>query len=83
MSLMRNNIKAGDSVIWFRSPGRSFLTGWRVQQIPASVVCVLKHRIRIRIVRSDGTERLVNVDPENILLCGLEESTAAHKGSVS
>ncbi len=62
MSLM----KPGDRVIWLRSPGRSILTGWRVQRIPGEIVRVCRYRIRIR-VRLCGRQRLVNVNPDNLL----------------
>jgi hypothetical protein len=64
-------MKAGDRVIWLRSPGRSFLTGWRVQAIPGVVVRLCRRRIRIRICLG-GTDRVVNVDPENVI-CEEEE----------
>ena len=59
-------MKAGDRVIWLRSEGRSFLTGWRVQAIPGVVVRTCKHRLRIR-VNMKGQDRIVNVHPENVL----------------
>ena len=59
-------MKPGDRVIWLRSPGRSFLTGWRVQAIPGEIVRVCRRRLRIR-VNLRGRERVVNVDPENVL----------------
>jgi len=59
-------MKPGDRVIWLRSPGRSFLTGWRVRAIPGEVVRVCRRRIRIK-VRLAGSEKLVTVDPENVL----------------
>jgi hypothetical protein len=59
-------VKPGDRVIWLRSPGRSFLTGWRVQAIPGEIVRVCRRRIRIR-VRLGADEKLVLVDPENVL----------------
>jgi hypothetical protein len=59
-------MKPGDRVIWLRSPGRSFLTGWRVQAIPGEIVRVCRRRLRIR-VELRGRERVVNVDPENVL----------------
>jgi hypothetical protein len=59
-------MKPGDRVIWLRSPERSFLTGWRVQAIPGEIVRVCRHRIRIR-VRLAGSERIVIVDPENVM----------------
>ena len=59
-------MKPGDRVIWLRSPGRSFLTGWRVQAIPAEIVRVCRRRLRIR-VNVRGRERIVNVDPENVM----------------
>ena len=59
-------MKPGDRVIWLRSPGRSFLTGWRVQSVPGVIVRVCRRRLRIR-VNLRGRERNVNVDPENVL----------------
>ena len=59
-------MKPGDRVIWLRSPGRSFLTGWRVQAIPGEIVRVCRRRLRIR-VNLRGRERVVNVGPENVM----------------
>ena len=59
-------MKPGDRVIWLRSPGRSFLTGWRVQSVPGVIVRVCRLRLRIR-VNLRGRERIVNVDPENVM----------------
>ena len=53
-------------MIWLRSPGRSFLTGWKVQAIPGEIVRVCRHRIRIRVCLG-GREKLVLVNPENVL----------------
>jgi hypothetical protein len=64
-------MQPGDRVIWLRSPGRSFLTGWRVQAVPGIVVRTCKYRLRIR-VHLNGEERVVSVDPENVLT--LEET---------
>jgi hypothetical protein len=58
-------MKPGDRVIWLRSPGRSFLTGWRLQEVPGVIVRLCGHRIRIR-VQLDGGEKVINVDPENL-----------------
>jgi hypothetical protein len=58
-------LKPGDRIIWLRSPGRSILSGWRVQQIPGVIIRVCRHRIRIK-VRLAGCEKLVIVDPENV-----------------
>jgi hypothetical protein len=69
---MRRDMQPGDRVIWLRSPGRSFLTGWRVAQIPATVVRVCPRRIRIK-VRIDAREKIVNVDPDNLLNCRNQE----------
>jgi hypothetical protein len=65
-SIEGETMKPGDRVIWLRSPGRSFLTGWRVSAIPGEVVRVCRRRIRIK-VRLAGSEKLVTVDPENVL----------------
>ena len=59
-------MKPGDRVIWLHSPGRSFLSGWRRQEIPGVIVRVCRRRIRIR-VRVGGREKVVNVDPENVM----------------
>jgi hypothetical protein len=59
-------MKPGDRVIWLRSEGRSFLTGGRVHAIPGVVVRTCKYRLRIR-VHLKGQERIVSVDPENVL----------------
>jgi len=61
-----NAMNPGDRVDWLRSPGRSFLTGWRVQAIPGVIVRVCRRRLRIR-VNLRGRERIVNVDPENVM----------------
>ena len=63
-------MKPGDRVIWLYSPGRSFLSGWRRQEIPVVIVRVCRHRIRIRVLLG-GRETIVNVGPENVL-CGDE-----------
>jgi len=62
MSISTGKKKPGDRVIWLSSPGRSILTGWRVQQITGEIVRVCKHRLRIRIGIA-GQERIVSVDP--------------------
>ena len=69
---MRHDIQPGDRVIWLRSPGRSFLTGWRVSQIPAVVVRVCSRRIKIKVL-VDSREKTVNVDPDNLLNCQSQE----------
>ena len=71
---MRHNMQPGDRVIWLRSPGRSFLTGWRLGPIPASVVRVGPRRIKIRVF-VDNREKTVIVDPDNLMTVG-EESGA-------
>ncbi len=68
-------MKEGDRVIWLRSPGRSILSGWRVQKIPGVITRVCRQRIRIR-VRLAGFERLVIVDPENVLREEEEDKSA-------
>jgi hypothetical protein len=72
--MMRYQMQPGDHVIWLRSPGRSFLTGWRLSQIPAVVVQVCPRRIKIRVF-VDSREKTVLVDPDNLIL-GAEESCA-------
>ena len=65
-------MQPGDRVIWLRSPGHSFLTGWRLMQIPAIVVRVCPRRVKIKVML-DARERTVNVDPDNLLDCRDEE----------
>ena len=67
-------MKPGDRVIWLRSPGRPFLSGWRVQKIPGVIMRVCRHRIGIR-VQLAGSEKLLSVSPENVL-CEDEEGKA-------
>jgi hypothetical protein len=59
-------MQPGDRVIWLRSPGRSFLTGWKVTQLPATVVPVCPRRTKIRALL-DAQEKTVNVDPDNLI----------------
>lgn len=70
LPIASTTMKPGDRVVWLRSSGRSLLTGWRVTWIPGVVVRVSRHRIRIRAWQCGG-QRLVNVDPDNVL-CGEE-----------
>jgi hypothetical protein len=65
---MKHDMQPGDHVIWLRSPGRSFLTGWKVSEVPGIVVRLCCRRVRIR-VSIDAQERTVNVDPDNLIRC--------------
>jgi hypothetical protein len=69
---MRRDMQPGDRVIWLRSPGRSFLTGWRVAQIPAIIVRVCPRRVKIKVMLG-AREKTVNVDPDNLLNCQNQE----------
>ena len=60
-------MKPGDRVLWVHSPRRSFLSGWRIQKIPAVIVGVCRRCLRIRVFVG-GQEKVVNVDPENVIL---------------
>ncbi len=62
----RLQMKPGDSVVWLRSLGRSILTGRRVAEIPAIVVRVCSHRIKIKVFVSER-EKTINVDPDNLI----------------
>ena len=64
--MKRYDMQPGDQVIWLRSPGRSFLTGWRVAEIPGIVVRVCPRRIKIKVFL-DAREKTVNVDPDNLI----------------
>ncbi len=59
-------MKPGDRVILIRSPGRSFLSGWRVERVPGVVVRVCPIRLRI-CFDSHGVNRIVTVHPDNVL----------------
>jgi hypothetical protein len=60
------DLRLGDHVIWLYSPGRSFLTGWRLQHIHGVITQICRQRIRIK-VQIAGKEKQVTVDPENVL----------------
>ncbi len=62
-------IKPGDRVTWLYSRKRSFMLGYGVQRVPAEVVRVCKHRIRIK-VNQQGAEKLVNVHPDSVIWGG-------------
>ena len=59
-------MKPGDRVIWLYSRKRSFVVGCGVQRVPGVVVRACKRRIRLK-VRLLGTQKLVNVCPENVI----------------
>jgi|GEM_PF-3333572 hypothetical protein len=67
-------MKPGECVIWLRSPKKnSILRGWRLERIPGEIVRICRRRIRIRVWLR-GKERLVNVDPENVLYDAEDQS---------
>ena len=66
MGIVTSHLKPGDRIIWLRSPGRSFLTGWRVERLPGVIDRVCDARIRIRVLL-EGREKVVNVMPENVM----------------
>ncbi len=68
-------MKPGERVTWLHSPKRSFLTGWRLERIPGEIVRICRRRIRIRVWHR-GKERLVNVDPDNVLYNSEDQSNA-------
>jgi hypothetical protein len=59
-------MQPGDQVIWLRSPGRSFLSGWKVTHLPATIVHVCLRRVKIRVFL-EAHEKTVNVDPDNLI----------------
>ena len=59
-------MKPGDRIIWLYSRKRSFVVGCGVQRVPGVVIRACKRRIRLK-VRLLGTEKLVNVCPENVI----------------
>ncbi len=59
-------MKPGDRIIWLHSPGRSFLTGWRLERTPGVIERIYRSRVRIR-VQMGGREKVVNVRLDNIV----------------
>ena len=59
-------MKPGDRVIWLYSRKRSLVVGYGVQRVPAVIIKVCKRRVRLRVVLT-GKERLVNVNPDNVI----------------
>jgi hypothetical protein len=59
-------MKPGDRVIWLYSRKRSLVVGHRVKRIPAVIIRVCKRRIRLR-TQQPGMEKIVNVDPDNVI----------------
>ena len=59
-------MKPGDRVTWLYSRKRSFVVGRGVQRVPAVIIRVCKRRIRLKVLLP-GSERLVNVNPENVI----------------
>jgi flagellar biosynthesis/type III secretory pathway M-ring protein FliF/YscJ len=69
-----SQLKPGDRVIWLRSPGRSILSGWRVEEVTGIVERLCKQRIRIR-VRMEGKDKIVSVDPDNLTRAKYQSSS--------
>ena len=65
--MMQYDLRPGDRVIWLRSPGRSILSRWKVEEIPGVVVRICRYRILIR-VQIEKKEKVVSVDPDNLLI---------------
>ncbi len=61
-----SRLRPGDRVTWLYSKKRSLLLGYGVQRVPAEVIRVCKHRIRLK-VNLQGSEKLVNVHPDSII----------------
>jgi hypothetical protein len=59
-------MKPGDRVIWLYSKKRSFVVGCGVQRVPGVIIRVCRRRIRLRVLLL-GPERLVNVNPDNVI----------------
>ncbi len=66
-------MKPGERVVWLHSPRKhSFLSGWRLERIPGEIVRVCRRQIRIKVWLG-GREKVVNVDPENVLYDGNDQ----------
>jgi|APIni6443716594_1056825.scaffolds.fasta_scaffold212992_1 hypothetical protein len=63
---MRHDTKQGNRGIWLYSRKSSILVGRGMQRVPAVIVRVCKRWIRLRVLLS-GSERLVNVNPDNVI----------------
>ena len=63
---MSHDLQPGDRIIRLRSPGRSFLTGWKAEEIPGIVVRVFPRRIKIKVLLN-AKEKTVIVDPDNVI----------------
>lgn len=59
-------MKAGDRVIWLYSKKRSIVVGYHVQRVPGVVIRICKRRVRLKVLLL-GSEKLVNVSPDNII----------------
>jgi hypothetical protein len=59
-------LKSGDRVIWLYSKKRSFVVGCGVRRVPGVIIRVCKRRIRLKVFLL-GTEKLVNVSPDNVI----------------
>ncbi len=59
-------LRPGDRVTWLYSKKRSFMLGYTVQRVPAEVVRICKHRVRLKVIEQ-GFEKLVNVHPDSII----------------
>jgi hypothetical protein len=59
-------MKAGDRVIWLYSKKRSIVVGCHVQRVPGVVIRICKRRVRLKVLLL-GSEKLVNVSPDNII----------------
>jgi hypothetical protein len=67
--MMRHELQPGDRIIWLRCPGRSILSGAKIEEMPGVVVRICKYRLRI-LAHQEGQRRIVNVNPDNVLTSG-------------
>ena len=61
-----SDMKPAECLIWLYSRKRSFVAGRGAQRVPGVIVRVCRRRIRLK-VRLLGTDKLVNVSPDNVI----------------
>ena len=70
-------MKPGEWVIWLRSPhGNSIWRCGQLERIPGVIVRICKRRIRIRVWLR-GKEKVVSVDPENVIFEAADQLATA------
>jgi hypothetical protein len=69
LRIASTEMKPGDRVIWLYSKKRSFVVGCGVQRVPGVIIRICQRRKRLKALLL-GTEKLVNVNPDNVICEG-------------